>query len=232
MMSNQVVKDETMSSGVDALIARLRDEGVSAGRAEASKIVKNAQAEAKRIFDKASVQARDQIESSRKEAKSYQTAGEEALKTAMRDAVLDMKSRLMERFSSDVERLVSLHLKEPDVLKQLILEVTAQVREDTNLGDKNELEILLPAEVVGLDELRQNPEELEKGLLTEFVRGLTGELLREGITFRALDDLTAGIHIQVKDNDIVLDLSDEAITALLLKHLQPRFRVILEGIVK
>jgi len=34
------------------------------------------------------------------------------------------------------------------------------------------------------------------------------------------------------DKDISLDLTDEAIAALLLEHLQPRFRAILEGIVK
>ena len=36
----------------------------------------------------------------------------------------------------------------------------------------------------------------------------------------------------MKDEDIVLDLTDEAVAGLLLLHLQPRFRAILEGIVK
>jgi len=35
----------------------------------------------------------------------------------------------------------------------------------------------------------------------------------------------------VKGN-ITIDLTDEAIAALLLQHLQPRFRAVLEGIVK
>ena len=35
----------------------------------------------------------------------------------------------------------------------------------------------------------------------------------------------------VKGN-IKIDLTDEAIAALLLQHLQPRFRAVLEGIVK
>ena len=50
-------KDVPLSSGVDALIAKLRDEGVTAGRAEAEAIVADAKAEAERILSKAKTEA-------------------------------------------------------------------------------------------------------------------------------------------------------------------------------
>ena len=68
--------------------------------------------------------------------------------------------------------------------------------------------------------------------MTGFVLGLTGDMLREGVTFRSSDDMGPGIRVEVKDKDIVLDVSEEAVAGLLLQHLQPRFRAILEGIVK
>jgi V/A-type H+-transporting ATPase subunit E len=231
-MAKQTTDDKKLSSGVDELIAKLRDEGVSAGRAEADSIVGDARARAQKILDKANADARERIEAARKESDAYRAAGEAALKTAMRDTVLDMKTALMERFSSDLKRLVSHQMQDPEVLKQMILEVAGRTRADGEVGDADELEVILPEEVVGLEELRVNPEELRKGRMTKFVLGLTGEMLREGVAFSGSQDIAAGIQIQLKDKDITLDLTEKAVAALLLQHLQPRFRAILEGIVK
>ncbi len=231
-MAKQAAEEAVLSSGVDALIARLREEGVSSGRAEAERILAEARTEAQQLLDKATAEARERLETARKEADAYRAAGEAALKTAMRDTVLDMKATLVERFSSDVKRLVSHQLQDPEVLKRMILELARRIRDEGGLGDEDELELILPEAVVGLEELRGNPEELRKGPMTDFVFGLTGEMLRAGVTFSAADDLTAGLRVQVKDKDVTFDLTEEAVAALLLRHLQPRFRAILEGIVK
>lgn len=231
-MATQAVDENTLSSGVDALISKLREEGVSTGRDEAKRLLADAQAQAKQVRDKADAEARERLETARKESDAYRAAGEEALKTAMRDTILDMKSRLMERFSSDVKRLVSRELQDEIILSQMILALAGRVREDADVGDAEELVFVLPQTVAGLDELRANPEELQNGPLTGYVFGLTGEMLREGVTFSASDDMTSGIRIQMKENDITIDLTEEAVAGLLLQHLQPRFRAILEGIVK
>lgn len=231
-MARPASEEKMLSSGVDTLIAKLREEGVAAGRAEAETIVGDARAQAKQILDKANSEARHRLESSRTESDAYRAAGEEALKTALRDTILDMKTKLMERFSTDLKRLVSRQMQDPDVLKQMIIEIAGRVREGSDVGDGDKLEFILPDEIVGLEELRVKPEELQKGKLTKFVLGLTGEMLREGTTFSGSDAISAGLRIQVKDKDLTLDLTDEAVASLLLQHLQPRFRAILEGIVK
>lgn len=220
------------SSGVDALIARLREEGVSAGRSQAAQIVTDAQRQAKQILDKAHAEARDRLETARREADAYRAAGDEALKTAIRDTVLSMKSDLMQRFSGDVRRLVSQQLADPEILQRMILEIAGRVRDEAGVGPDDPLEIVLPETAVGLEELRNNPEELGKGRLTKFVLGLTGEMLREGVTFSASEDAKAGIQVKVEGKDVTLDLTNEAVADLLLQHLQPRFRAVLEGIVK
>lgn len=220
------------SRGVDALIAKLREQGVSAGQGEADKILANAHGQAKKIVTKAQKEAKEHLEASRKEADAYQAAGEEAVKTAMRDTVLDMKSRLMQRFSSDVKRLVSEELKQQDVVKQMILELVGRVREDTGLDKADEVEVILPEKAAGLDELRKNPAELNKGPATKFALGLSDEMLREGLTFSASDDVKSGVRVRIVKGEIKIDLTEEALADLLLQHLQPRFRAVLEGIVK
>ncbi len=231
-MANAATETPVPSSGVDALIAKLREQGVAAGRSEGDRIVAEAKAKAKQIVDKAQEEAKTHSEASRKEAASYQAAGEEAIKTAMRDTILDMKSYLMQRFSSDVKRLVAREIREEALLRQIILEVAGRARERVEGVDAEQLEVILPEKMVGLAELRQDPDELQKGKLTDFVLGLSNDILREGVTFSASDDIESGIRVHMVDKDVTLDLTDEAIASLLLQYLQPRFRAILEGIVK
>ena len=225
-------KELPPASGVDALIDKLRDEGVSAGRDEAARIVAEAWAEAKRIIDKASAEAKEHLAAAHKESDAYKSAGEEAVKTALRDTVLDMKARLMQRFSADVRRLTSAELGKDDTLKRMILELVGRVRVETGLADAAEVEVILPEKVAGLEELRKDPAELQKGAATRYVLGLTDEMLRDGVTFSASDEVEAGVRIRIAEGDITIELTDEAIAALLLQHLQPRFRAVLEGIVK
>ena len=204
------------ASGVDALITRLRDEGVSAGRGEAEKIVAEAQAKAKAIVDKAKAEAKEHLAAARKEGDAYQSAGEEAVKTAMRDTILEMKSRLMQRFSADVKRLASEELGKDETLREMILELVGRVRADTGLEKAGEVEVILPEKAAGLEELRKNPAELQKGAATRYVLGLTDEMLREGVTFSASEEVESGVRIRVVEGDITIDLTDEAIASLLL----------------
>lgn len=225
-------RQEIISSGVDSLIKRLRDEGTSAGKQEAEKIVAAAEAKAQAILEKANAEARATVVAARKEADELKNAGADALKVAMRDTVLDMKMTLMQRFSSDVERLVSRHLQDKDVLRQMVIEVAGRVADDARLGEDEPIEFVLPQEVVGLEELRQDPEELEHGKLTALALGLTVDLLRDGVTFSVGNDDQSGMRVRLVGNDITLDLTDQAVANLLLQHLQPRFRSILDGVVK
>ena len=223
---------EPVSSGVDALIARLREDGVSAGRSDAAKIVADARAQAKRILDEATAEAQSKLETAHREADAYRSAGEQALKSAMRDAVLEMKAQLMDRFSADVRRLVSHDLAEPEMLRRMILEVAGRARDRTGLDEAEPLDVILPESAVGMEELRGDPDELQKGRLTGFVLDLTGDMLRDGVSFAVSDDLESGVRVHVAEKEITVDLTDEAVADLLLKHLQPRFRAILEGIVR
>ncbi len=231
-MASEAREENGTSRGVDTLIAKLRDEGVAAGKKEADRIIADARAEAMKILDKAQTEARAHIAATHKEADSYRSAGEEAVKTAMRDTILEMKSQLLRRFSADVQRLASETVRDETVLKAMILELVGRVRSDAKLDSEERVELILPEKAAGLDEFRKNPAELQKGQATKYVLDLTDEMLREGLTFSGSGDVEAGIRIRLEDSKINIDVTDKAIASLLLQHLQPRFRAVLEGIVK
>jgi V/A-type H+-transporting ATPase subunit E len=232
------IRDDTpeetssVSAGVEELIERLREQGVERGRAQAAALVDEASREAKRLLGDAGEQARGIVEQARREAGRLESSGKEALRIAARDAILEMKNVLIQRFVRDVERLVARELRDDTFLKRCILEVVARTR-DSMLTDPGErLEVLLPRDAIGIDQLRRKPEELETGTLSQFTLTVADDILREGVTFRPNPDDAAGIRVRLVDRHVDIDLTDRAIAAFLLQHLEPRFRAMLEGIVR
>jgi V/A-type H+-transporting ATPase subunit E len=220
------------SSGVEALIERLREEGIKAGREEAERIESAARHQASEILAEAETKARGIVENARQEAKNLCTGGKDALRIAMRDTVLKLKAQLAERMSDQVRRLVAKELSRETFLERLILEVASRAREDAGVDRGEPVQILLPRELVGIEELRRNPLELREGSLSHFVLSLSADILAEGVTFCVADAPGPGIRLYLKDRDIQIELTDAQVTQVLLEHLQPRFRAILEGMVK
>jgi V/A-type H+-transporting ATPase subunit E len=219
-----------VASGVEDLISRLRDQGVQAGQRQADAIVAKAEAEARQITDQARQKAEDSLAAARREVANLEQSGREALSLALRDAVLAMKSRLTERFRGEVSQLLGEEQQRHEILEQMILEVVGLVRPEADRS--KQVEVLLPACAVGLAELSQNPEELAQGKLSQFVRLVSAGMLREGVSFGVSHDLDGGLMLRLVDREVVLDLSDRAVADAILEHLQPRFRALLEGVVK
>ncbi|MDP5217156.1 hypothetical protein Q5Y75_08000 [Ruegeria sp. 2205SS24-7] len=222
--------EQDTAQGIDALIDRLRSEGVQAGSDEAARLTQEAQAKAAQIVETAQAEATKLQSDARDASDRYTKAGEEALNTAMRDAVLTMKSTLMAQFQQDVQRMVSETMSDPEMLKQMVLELVGRARTETGISE--DAKVILPVEVVGPDAIRANADDIQSGQLTKFVLGLTQEMLKDGVALFASSDLHAGIRAQASADGIKLDLSDEAIADVLMQHLQPRFRAVLEGVIR
>jgi V/A-type H+-transporting ATPase subunit E len=220
------------SVGVEALISRLRDQGVSAGRAEAERMLADAETKARAIVQNADDEARKKIDGAQAESERLRRAGEDALRAAVRDTVLDLKDRLSKRFAEDVAKTVASAMRDDALLEKMILAVASRARKDGAVDKAAKLEIVLPRSAVGLDDLRRQPEELKKGTLTHFAVAMAGEMLREGVNFSRAEDGSEGIRLALLDRGVSIDLTDKAVADLLLVHLQPRFRALLEGVVK
>ena len=215
---------------MEDLIARLKDQGVEAGRSRAEAITAKAQEEARQTLEQARQQADGILAEARRQAQTLEQSGREALELALRDAVLAMKTRLSDRFRGEVSQLLGEEQQRKEILERMILEVVGRVRPEADRSVQ--IEVLLPEQVVGLTELSQNPEELAQGTLTQFVRLISAGMLRDGVSFGAAGDLAGGLRLRLVDRDVVLDLSDRAVAEAILEHLQPRFRALLEGVVK
>jgi V/A-type H+-transporting ATPase subunit E len=231
-MAEQSTHPALVSQGVDELISKLRQEGVEAGNAQAEIVLNAARKQAKTILADADHQSSKKISEAQKKATALLNGGQEALKTAMRDMVLTLKAELTEGFRTDVKRLVEHELANPELLKTLILEIAGKLSKDADIDEDSKLEFILPEKVVGLSDLQHSPEQLENSPLTEFVFGLTRDMLIAGVNFKTSHDVQGGMSVKLQDRDLTLDFTGQAVASMLLDHLQPRFRAILEGVVR
>lgn len=225
-------EQQGVSSGIEALISRLREEGVTAGKQEAEKKLHAAELQAKKVLENARNEARQILEQAQSEADKLRNNVEQDLKIAMRDTVLGLKVKLNDAISESLRKLISAELASHNFLQQLILEIAARARSEAMLAREQQIDILLPRETVGLEQLREHPLELEEGSLSHFILKVAEEVLQQGVSFGESDRVKNGIHIYLKDQQMIIDLSDERIAEILLDHLQPRFRAMLEGTVK
>ncbi|MGJ0491221.1 hypothetical protein [Methylobacter sp.] len=220
------------SSGVEALIERLKEEGIAAGRKKAESIVIDAEKRAEWIIKEAQLEAQSLVNEARAEAEAMKAAGEDALKLAARDVFLQLRDTLLGSFSQEVTRVVGKQMARKDFLEKLILALAGRVRDKTGIDSNRQVVIQLPEDVIGVEELCRNPEELREGALTRFTASIAADLLREGVKFEVSDDLSGGLLIKLEEDNIVIDFSDKTVAALLLDHIQPRFRALLQGIIK
>ncbi len=220
------------AAGVDTLITRLRDEGVAKGREAAARIEQDASREAARIKREAEAEAERVLADARQAAAALKTAGEDALRLAMRDTVLELKAVLTREVNEKVHRLITTELKREAFLQQLILEVAGHGRNEAGIAPGEAMEVVLPHELVSIEELRRNPLELREGSLSHFVLAVASEVLGDGVRFTVAEDDASGIRIRLQEKHVEIDLTDEKVAELILAHLQPRFRAIVEGTVK
>ena len=209
------------ASGVQELITRIRDDGVRAGEGKAEEIIAEARREAGRIL----AEARAEVEETRRKAseviESNRSAALEALRLAARDTGLQLESAVLASFEEHVKRLVAPVTFDGTFITALILRLAGQATE-TYPADQ-ELEILVSDLLTGEDN-----EELDQRA-RESVLGISSNMLREGVEIIPSSEVEGGARVRVVGEDLEIDLTNEAISKLLLKHLLPRYRAILEG---
>ncbi|MCQ8128409.1 hypothetical protein [Methylomonas rivi] len=225
-------KADYASSGVEQLIERLRDKAINVGQAKAEDIVSNAQKRAAWLIDEAEQEARHIVSKARAEAEALKVAGIDALNLASRDALLKLRDTLLGSFSQEVQRVVGEKMAQQECIEQIILALAGQVRDKTGLDNLQQITLVLPQDIIGVEELRNNPEELRQGALSHLSAAIAGDLLHKGVNFEVSDQFKAGLQIKLEESAMRVDFTDAAVAELLLKHLQPRFRALLQGIVK
>ncbi len=214
-MSEPVAK----SSGVKELIDRIRDEGVQAARQEADRIISEAKAQAARIVSEAKTEAATLKKEAESATQREQMAAIEALRIAARDTGLELRAAVMAAFEEHVRRLVTDVTSDGSVLRDMILVLAGRAAED--LIRNKDAAILVPRHLA--DEASPELEEF----LRQTAVALSADVLRKGIELIPSSEIQGGARVRLVGDDLEIDLSDEALSEMMLKLLLPRYRKIL-----
>ncbi|WP_162619482.1 hypothetical protein [Salinicola peritrichatus] len=218
---------ESNSQGIQALIDSLREQGVEAGRQQATQMIEEAQQRAEWLVKQAEEEATAVRAAAEAEAEALRQSGHQALQLAYRDLCLTAKDTFAKQFARELQTLIRESLESPEMLSRLILEAAGREPVPPDLKGK----ALLPERVVGVEELRANSKALHEGPLPALLAEVAGKMLERGIVLKGDKTVAAGVRFVLENGQVEVDLSDEAIAAMLLRHLQPRFRALLEGVV-
>ena len=211
-------------SGVEQLIDRLRAQGVEAGRQQADALIDDARTQAQATLADASQKAEMLLRQGREEVDRLRQAGEAALKLAVRDAALKLREEIFDRLANELREIVGKKLADESFLEKVILEVAGSLPDQEGAG-------VLPNHPATVDELRAKPDELENGPLSHLAARLAHQVAEKGIVLIPPANGQPGVHIELAGGDVRLEATEEAVSRLLLRHLMPRFRALMEGMV-
>ena len=217
------------ASGVQELINRLRDEGVKAGREKSDQVLREAQEQASRIVAQANTEAEEILSKARNDIETEKAAVIEFLRVAIRDTELKMAAELKADFSAHVRRLVSVEMQDREFLRQIILAIAGMAVGD-KAGEGQPVEVLLPKELFETDEKVTKLTPAGRDRMRHMVLGISADMLREGVDLKPSEDIRGGLRIRMVGADLEIDLSDQAISDLLLQNLLPRYRAIVTGV--
>ncbi len=216
------------ATGVQELINRLRDDGVRAGKEEADQVLRDARKQAAAIVSQAKAEAEDMLEKARHEIETEKSSAIESLKVAIRDTELKMEAELKATFAAHVKRLVSVEMQDVEFLRQIILAIAGMAAGDKACGEKP-VNIILPANLFRSDKRETRLTEEGRENFRRLVLGISGDMLREGVDLKPSESIGGGIRIQLVGEDLEIDLSDKAISELLLQTMLRRYRSLVAG---
>jgi V/A-type H+-transporting ATPase subunit E len=214
-----MTEPDVTSSGVKELIDRIREEGVQEALEEAARILTEARAQAARMVSEAKAEAAAKKRDAEAAIETERTAAIEALRIAARDTGLELRTAVLAAFEEHVRRLVTDVTTDAAVLRDMILVLAGRAAEDL-IKDQNAT-ILIPDRLAD-----EAPPELEEFLQRSTV-ALSADVLRKGIELIPSSQVRGGARVRLVDDDLEIDLSDEALSEMMLKLLLPRYRKIL-----
>ncbi|MFO7891466.1 MAG: hypothetical protein R6V04_14135 [bacterium] len=196
-----------MDTKLDNIIEKIKKEGVEDAQKQADKKIKEAHKDADKIIKEAKNKADKIVSNAKKEIKKMEATSEVSLKQASRDTMLQVKNSIIGLFDNAFKRQVSSALT-PDFIKKLIIKIV----EEWEKGDIEEVKLN-----------KKDKKKVEELLLSSLKKDM-----KEGITIQVDKEISQGFRIGLKDEDVYYDFTEESITDLVMKYLNPRLREILD----
>lgn len=199
-----------MELQLQELLDKIRKEGVEAARAEADRLLAEAQAAKKALLEQAEREAGAIVEKARSDAARAEEAGRAALAQASRDVLLGFQDRLRALLDA-VIRARTVAAYGPEV----VAEALPTVLKSLAAGGAEDLAVLLP------------PATLAK-LEGYFASRLASEI-EGGVELKPDSGVEAGFRVSERGGAAYYDFSARTVAELLSRRLNARLAEIVKG---
>ena len=193
------------------LIEKIKKDGVETAEGKALQIVKDAEVKAAEIVAKANSDASQIVAKAKEDAARSEQTGEEALKQAGRDLVLNLQTQITELFNVIIKDEVASAMDEK-VLVETIVKLISSWK-----GDESKIQVLVS---------EKNLDNVEKNLKAKLA-----DKIKKGFEVKASKKLDAGFLVSEKDGSAYHNFSAEGIAEVLSDYLNPRIAALVnEGV--
>lgn len=213
--SNTTTSSPADTVGVQQLIDRLKSDGIEEGKQRAEALLLAAKKEAAAMLGAARTEADTIVRDAGREAARTEVNGKRALALAARDTSLQLKEQLEREFRGWIGGLVQQQLDAPEFLPQVIREMAGQC---SDVIDQSSGEIKFLVADAG-NEHNSAAHELEK-----FVQNQAALMFEKGVSVQLDPSVQHGFRMRLAGKNVEIDMSDEAVSAALMRFLAPKFR--------
>lgn len=206
--------------GVQQLIDRLKNDGVEEGKQQADALLSEAKKQAAAIIEEARGQADAIIREATEQSERTENNGKRALSLASRDTSLRLKEQLEREFRGWIGALVSEQLDAPEFLGEIIRDMASHTASAVGGAGPGNTEAS-SAKLTILTSEDQTP------IIDAFVRGQTAAMFRGGVEVQSDRSIDHGFRMKIEGHEVEIDITDEAVTAAMMRYLAPKFRLLI-----
>lgn len=201
---------ETGKDKIKKICEILKNESLEPAKEEAQKILVSAQEEAEQIIQEAKQKANDILEEAKKSIQTEKQIFNSSLNQAFKQGLETLRQMIQKQlFNTELSDWVKKNTADPKVAAQLIEVVVKAIEKE---GISSNLSAAISSQI---------PASKLNALLA---KGILDKLKEKSVT---LGNFNGGIQLKLVDDELTLDLSDQAIFELLEKYLRKDFRELL-----
>ncbi|MCM1041237.1 MAG: hypothetical protein NC396_02255 [Bacteroides sp.] len=200
-----------MENKIQALADKLYQDGLGKGKEEGERLLAQAKEQARQLQDEARRKADEIIEKARKEAEDLKNNALTEIKITSRQMIATLKKEVEEQLMGKVvDPGVRSAMEQQQFMQELILKAVSAFASGSQAPD---LRLILP--------------ESDQAAYDAFLRELTGNTLKEGLSVSFSGDMQGGFKIENRAGGYLLSFTEEDFLALFKEYARPKLKQLL-----
>lgn len=201
---------ETGKSKIEKICDVLRKETLEPAKQEAREIIENAHIQASKIVEDAKKRGEGFLLESQQEIEEKRRVFQASLQMACRQGIEQLKQKIEEQlFNKELSNLIAADMGNPNVIASIL---TAFMRAVEERGVEDEFLAFIPKDI--------SPRSINALLAAQILEKLEGHSV-------AVGDFSGGVQIRLKEKEITIDITDEAVRELIALYIRRDFRDLL-----